>query len=288
LQTFNFIRPENLDQTCGILSENRGKVKILAGGTDVMIEMRENKLAPSIEMVMEISHLEELRFIEDDGKNIRIGAASTHAEVAESELIRKNAPLLAEAAATVGSPQIRNRGTVAGNSVTASPAADTIPPLLVLDATVVLRRGNETREVPLRDIFTGPNQVNIGDDELVTGIYFEKVPAAARTAFIKLARRNSAAKSRMNFAALARQNEAGEVIEVRISAGSVTPSPTRFTAAEDLLLGKIPDPQLLKEAGEAVSGEMIRQSGYRWSTDYKKPVVEALTARILKEVLTLK
>jgi len=287
LQTFNFIRPENLDQACGILSENRGKVKILAGGTDVMIELRDNKLPLAIETIMEISHLEELSFIEDDGENIRIGAAATHAEVAESDLIRKNAPLLAEAATSVGSPQIRNRGTVAGNSVTASPAADTIPPLLVLDATVVLRRGTEKREVPLREIFAGPNQVTIGNDELVTGIYFEKVPAAARTAFIKLARRNSAAKSRMNFAALARQNNAGEVVELRISAGSVTPSPTRFTAAEIFLLGKIPDPRLLQEAGEAVSGEMIRQSGYRWSTDYKKPVVESLTVRILEEVLTL-
>lgn len=287
MQNFKFIRPENLDQACRILSENRGKVKILAGGTDVMIELRDDKLPPEIEMVMEISNLEELSFIEDDGKNIRIGAASTHAEVAESELIRENANLLAEAAETVGSPQIRNRGTLAGNSVTASPAADTIPPLLVLDATVVLRRGSERREVPLREIFAGPNQVNIGDDELVTEIYFAKVPDDTRTAFIKLARRNSAAKSRMNFAALARQNEAGEVVELRISAGSVTPSPTRFRAAEDLLLGKIPDQKLLEEAGEAVSGEMIRQSGYRWSTDYKKPVVESLTARVLEEVLSL-
>ncbi len=287
MQNFKFIRPENLDQACRILSENRGKVKILAGGTDVMIEMRDDKLPPSIEMVMEISHLEELRFIEDDGKNIRIGAATTHAEVAESELIRKNAPLLAEAAATVGSPQIRNRGTVAGNSITASPAADTIPPLLVLDATVVLRRGTEKREVPLRDIFTGPNQTNIGNDELVTEIYFEKLPDDTRTAFIKLARRNSAAKSRMNFAARARQNDAGEVIELRISAGSVTPSPARFNAAENILLGKIPSESLLKEAGEAVSGDMIRQSGYRWSTDYKKPVVESLTVRVLEEVLTI-
>jgi CO/xanthine dehydrogenase FAD-binding subunit len=287
LQNFTFIRPKNIDQGCRILSENRGKVRILAGGTYVIIEMRENKLDPSIEMVMEISHLKELRFIEDDGKNIRIGAAATHAEVAESELIRENAPLLAEASATVGSPQIRNRGTLAGNSITASPAADTIPPLLVLDATVVLRRGTENREVPLRDIFTGPNQINIGDDELVTEIYFEKPPDDTRTAFIKLARRNSAAKSRMNFAALARQNDDGEVIELRISAGSVTPSPIRFTAAEDLLLGKIPAVNLLKEAGEAVSGEMIRQSGYRWSPDYKKPVVESLAERVLNQVLSL-
>lgn len=288
MQNFKFIRPEDLDQACRILSENRGKIKILAGGTDVMIEMRDNKLAPDIEMVMEIGHLEELRFIEDDGKYIRIGAAATHAEVAESELIRKTAPILAEAAAAVGSPQIRNRGTLAGNSVTASPAADTIPPLLVLDATLVLRRGAEKREFPLREIFTGPNQVNIRDDELVTEIYFEKVPDDTRTAFIKLARRNSAAKSRMNFAARARQNAGGEVVEIRISAGSVTPSPTRFTAAENVLLGKIPAARLLKEAGEAVSAEMIRQSGYRWSTDYKKPVVESLTARVLEKVLTLK
>lgn len=285
MQNFKFVRSATLEGACRFLEENPGKVKLIAGGTDLMIEIRNDKLLPEIETILEIGHLEELRFIVEDGDFIRFGAAVTHAEAAKNKLIRKNAGLLAEASGTVGSPQIRNRGTIAGNIITASPAADTIPPLLVLEAEVLLRRGDQTRNLPLEALYSGSNRVIIGNDELLVGIYFKKPSATARTAFLKLARRNSAAKSRMNFAALARQKPDGEVVELRIAAGAVTPYPTRFRSAENRLLGKIPQRALLKEAGKLVAAEMIRQSGIRWSTDYKKPVVKSLTQRILYQVL---
>ena len=287
MQDFDFIRPGDLNGACRFLAANKGQVKIIAGGNDLMIDLRKDNLPETTTMIMEVSHLKELKYIKADGKYIRIGAAATHTQLAASELIRENGHLLAEAAGTVGSPQIRNRGTLAGNIITASPAADTIPALLVLNAILVIRRGMGEREIPLLGVFAGPNQVNIGSDELVTEIYFEKLPPNSRRAFIKLARRNTAAKSRMNIAAIARQNQAKKVIDLRISAGSVTPGPARFRTAEEVLLGKIPDEQLIKQAGEKVSDEMIRQSGYRWSTDYKKPVVEALIVRILHQVLEI-
>ena len=127
--------------------------------------------------------------------------------------------------------------------------------------------------------------MDIAPDELLCEIYFKKLPRNSESAFVRLARRNALAKSRMSLAVAARLNEEHRVEEIRISAGSVTPLPCRFKAAEAVLLGKIRVEENLKDAAGLISGEMIERSGYRWSTDYKKPVVEALAVRALKLVM---
>ena len=285
MQDFDLIRPENIAESCNLLASMGNKARVIAGGTDLMIDLRKHKLPAGTTMLLDISSLAELNYIIEEGEFIRIGAGVTHAQLAASKLLKEKALVLAEAALALGSPQIRNRGTIGGNIVAAAPCADTAPPLVVLQAIVVLRKGNDQREVAIESFFKGPFQVNIAPNELLSEIYFKKLPRDSKSAFVRLARRNALAKSRMSLAVAARLNDEHKIEEIRISAGSVTPLPCRFKAAEAVLLGKIPAEEDLKEAAELISGEMIERSGFRWSTDYKKPVVEVLAVRALKRVM---
>ena len=285
MQNFNFIRPNNLDEACDLLVRYKDRAKLIAGGTDLVIALREEKLPNCLEIIIDISNLEELKYIKEEGKYIRIGSRVRHVEIAKNKLIKKYAPALSTAASVVGSPQIRNRGTIVGNIITASPAADTIPVLMVLNTILVIRKGKEKREIAVKDIFIGPNKVNLKSDEIVGEIYFEKLPLDAKSDFIKLARRNAVDKSRINIAVEAQQNKNKEITDIKISVGSLTPIPERFKDAEDLLLGEIPTQDLIQKAGEKIAEEMINKSGYRWSTEYKEPVVKSLIGRVLNMVL---
>lgn len=285
MQNFNFIRPDNLDEACDLLIRYKDKAKLIAGGTDLIIALREEKLPNCLEIIIDISNLGELNYIKEEGKYIRIGSGVKHAEIAKNKLIKKYAPILSMAASVVGSPQIRNKGTIAGNIITASPAADTIPALIVLDSILVIRKGKEKRNISLKDVFEGPNKVNLKSDEIVGEIYFEKLPLDTKFDFIKLARRNSVDKSRMNIAVVVQQNKNKEIIDIRISVGSLTPIPERFKDAEDLLLGEIPTQELIQKVGKKITEEMINKSGYRWSTEYKEPVVKSLIGRALNRIL---
>jgi CO/xanthine dehydrogenase FAD-binding subunit len=285
LQNFNFIRPDNLDEACDLLIRYKDKAKLIAGGTDLIIALREEKIANCLEIIIDISNLGELNYIKEEGKYIRIGSGVKHTEVAKNKLIEKYAPALSMAASVVGSPQIRNKGTIAGNIITASPAADTIPALIVLDSILVIRKSKEKRKMFLKDVFEGPNKVNLKYDEMVCEIYFEKLPLGAKSDFIKLARRNAVDKSRMNIAVVAQQNKNKEITDIRISVGSLTPIPERFKNAENLLLGEIPTQDLIQKAGKKVAEEMINKSGYRWSTEYKEPVVKSLIGRALNRIV---
>lgn len=285
MQNFNFIRPDNFKEARDLLVRYKDKAKLIAGGTDLIIALREDKLLNCLEIIIDISNLEELNYIKEEGKYIRIGSGVRHAEIVKNKLIKKYAPVLSMAASVIGSPQIRNKGTLAGNIITASPAADTIPALIVLDTKLVIRKGKELRKMFLKDIFEGPNKVNLKSDEIVCEIYFEKLPLNVKSDFIKLARRNAVDKSRMNIAVVAQQNKNKEIIDIRISVGSLTPIPARFKDAEDLLLGEIPTQDLIQKAGKKIVEEMINKSGYRWSTEYKEPVVKSLIGRVLNRIV---
>ncbi len=285
MQNFNFIKPDNLEEACDLLVRYKDRAKLIAGGTDLVIALREEKLPNCLEIIIDISNLEELNYIKEEGKYIRIGSGVRHAEIAKNKLIKKYAAVLSMAASVVGSPQIRNKGTIAGNIITASPAADTIPALIVLDSILVVRKGKEKRKIFLKDVFEGANKVNLESDEIVGEIFFEKLSLDAKYDFIKLARRNAVDKSRMNIAVVAQQNKNKEIIDIRISVGSLTPIPGRFKDAEDLLLGEIPTQDLIQKAGKKIAEEMIKKSGYRWSTEYKEPVVKSLIGRALNRIL---
>lgn len=276
--------PGTLREACRLLWEKKEQAKIIAGGTDLVPALRQESLVPRY--LIDITHINELRNIVQEDGQISIGAVTTHTEIASSSLIKKYGSILADAASVVGSPQIRNLGTLGGNIVNASPAADTIPPLLVLDAVgkVVSREGE--REVPLAQLFRGPYDTALKPYEILTRVSFRQLAPEAKSSFIKLARRQAMAISRMSIAVVLRmERRTGRIAEARVSLGAVTPTPQRMPEAEAILKGKRPDDDGLQMASVQVSEAMIRQSGIRASTVYKRPVIEALFIRAVRKAL---
>ena len=279
---FEYKIPKTIEEAIDLLWKTEGKTKIIAGGTDLVIGLRDGDHSP--QFVIDITRIEELRKIEEKNGTISIGAAATHSEIASSPMVKRYGEVLSDAASEIGSLQIRNLGTIGGNVVNASPAADTIPPLMVLNAMgkVVSREGE--KEVPLSQLFKGPYETNLKPHQLLVGVTFQKLPSDMRSSFIKLARRDAMAIARMSVAIVI-QTKRDRIEDIRISVGSVTPIPQRMSEAEAFLMGKSPDEEPLKRASLKVSETMIHRSGVRPSTSYKRPVVESLFVRAIKKAL---
>ncbi len=282
---FNFIKPRTLDEALGFLDEGDGQAKVVAGGTDLLVELRGIPAGgKGPKWVVDISGLSELKRIREEGETIVVGAGSTHREVHTSDLIREGAPLLAAASAAVGAAQHRNIATIGGNIMNASPAADTVPVLIALEAEAVLKSREGERVGKLSEIFVKPYQTDASPGEILAAVRFRRLPSGAKSAFVKLGRRNALAISRMNVAVVLFLRD-GAIAEARIAPGSATPMPERFASAEKILIGQEPSGELFRAAGGAVAAEMVERSGRRWSTPYKEPVIAALTARALREAL---
>lgn len=276
-----YYRPDTLEQALALMNEHTGVIKPYAGGTDLMVHLREQGGHLSgVDAFLDVTRLPELRMIQEAGDHIRIGAAVTHTEVADSPLIGQYATALCEASASVGSTQIRNAGTIGGNVCNGSLAADTLSVLTALSAVVELQSVDGVREVEVSNLYLGRGKMDIRPNELVVAITIP-ILRDYRFSFIKLGRRKALAISRMNVAVAMKVD--GDVVEdVRIAPGCVFSKPERAFGAETLLRGKVLSEELFEEAGKAVSAQMIERTGVRWSTEYKQPVIEALTVRALR------
>ena len=282
MKPFDYIAVKTIAEACGVLAGHGPELSILAGGTDLLIELRRaTTKAPKV--VLDISGVPELGGIEEADGSIIIKPLTTHTELVRSDLLRKFAPLLGSAAAAIGSPQIRDRGTVGGNIMNAAACADTVPPLIALGATVTLQSKGGRRELALADLFVKPYQTKAKPDELLTAIRFPKLPPGARSAFIKLGRRNALSISRMSVAAVLQIGSDGRIAEARIVPGAAFPTWKRVPEAEQMLVGQKPAAKLFAAAGQKVSEEMIKATGRRWSTEYKEPVIAVLVRRALEQ-----
>ncbi len=281
---FDYKTPSTIEEAIELLWRADGKTKIIAGGTDLVIGLRSGDHTP--QLIIDVTRIEELHKIEEKNGAISIGAAATHSEIASSSIIKKYGKVLSDAASEIGSPQIRNIGTIGGNIINASPAGDTVPPLMVLNAMgkVVSREGE--KEIPLPQLFKGPYETNLKRHELLVQVTFQKLSSDVRSSFIRLARRGAMAIARMSVAVVLRMEKGKNRIEdIRIAVGSVTPTPQRMSEAENFLKGRSPDEESLKKTSVKVSETMINRSGIRASTSYKKPVVEALFVRAMRKAL---
>lgn len=270
----------SLNDALDIKRRNPQSTRIIAGGTDIMIEF-EKGLHQEISELIDISRVAGLDQISLDEKNqIHIGPTVTHSGCLRSELIRKFAPCLYQACENVGSPQIRNRGTVVGNLVTASPANDTISPLLALDASITLRSIDEIRIVKLSDFFTGVRKTILRPNEIVSDIFFTKLADNESGAFIKNALRNAQAISVLNVAVTIRTTK--NLIEsVRIALGSVAPTVIRATKTENFLIGKEPSEDLFFQAGEIAASESNPITDIRASDQYRRKMISVHVKRAL-------
>lgn len=284
MQNFQFYSASSLKDALTYLSEWAGHCKIIAGGTDLIPALRKEDLHP--DYVLDILEIEQLRGITETDDTIRIGPTTTFTEIAESEVLNRLFHLLVQAASWVGSPQIRNRGTIGGNIATASPAADVLPTVLALDGELELQsKTSGTRLLPLADAIESPYITRFKADEILTGILMRKLPQGTRSAFEKLGRRNAMARARMNMSVVLRLDKDGVISELRIVPGAVMPVARRVKNAEKILLGKKPQELLISKTEEVLAEEMVKVTGVRWSTEYKMPVIKNIFKRVLKQLV---
>ncbi|MGM0420954.1 MAG: FAD binding domain-containing protein [Bacillota bacterium] len=285
MRQLEFFQPENLDEAVNILSNKNENIKVLAGGTDLVIELRDDSLPKKINSILDISRIESLKKIKNENGEITIGALVTHEELLNNQFFSKELPFINEAASAVGSPQIRRRGTIGGNISNAAPCADSVPVLAALDAEVELISQSGMRKLSLAEFISGPYQTELKQDEIMTSVKFLKPESGIGTSFMKVGRRKALAISRMSVAVMIRKDKAGKVNEFYLSTGSVTPKPTRLPDAERVLLNQKPTDDLINETAEKVAQIMIATSGYRWSTEYKEPVIKTMVSRSIKQAL---
>jgi len=284
MHKFRFINPQSLVEALEYLNQYGKEAKIIAGGTDLLIQLRneDDKLA-GVKFLVNLGSLPDLRQIKIDEDYISIGTLVNHAEIASSELIWAKVSFLSKAASMIGSPQIRNRGTIGGNLINASPAADTVPVMIALDADVILQSLTGSRKLPVRELFLKPYETCIRHDEILTEIKFKCLPEGSKTSFLKIGRRNALVIARLNIAVSLKTDEKGIIKDIRIAPGSVMPLPCRAIEAEKLLIGQTPNEEIINRASKKVADIMVEKSGIRASTIYKKPVIEAITRRAIWE-----
>jgi CO/xanthine dehydrogenase FAD-binding subunit len=279
MRPFDLLIPQTLDEALSLLSDPGGQP--IAGGTDLIPVMQAGRLHPR--RVMDLSRLSALRGVaQDDGGVVRIGALTTHAQLEALAWLWERATVLAESARSVGGVQTRQRGTVGGNLVHASPAADVALALLALEAQVTLRSLRGTRRVRLKEFLTGPGQTVRHDDELLTEVTFALPDLASGSAFFKLGKRSAMVIAVVSVAAVITLAE-GLIRDARIALGSVAPTVVRASQAEAMLRGRTPDELLFRQAGEIARQEAQPIDDFRASAEYRRRMVAVLTRRALEK-----
>lgn len=279
-----YIATTTINETIQELEKYGSKARLIAGATDLILELERGQRKET-EIVIDISRLtgQDTIYL-DEMDQIHLGCLVTHNQCLSSRLIQERALPLAQACWEVGSPQIRNRGTITGNVVTASPANDTITPLMALGARVVLVSTKGTREVPLADYYIGVRKTVMQPDEMLTEIIFPAMTEQEKGIFIKFALRKSQAISIVNLAAILRINE-GKVTKASITLGAVSPKIVHAVHAEEFLKGKLLDPNVINEAAQLAMQSARPINDIRGSAAYRKTMVRVLTKKALKAIL---
>ena len=276
-----FIRPDTLDDVLILLAETGYKKRLIAGGTDIVPGIRQGLARfKHIRGLIDIHHLTELNFIRADKDYLRIGAAVTFSRIARDEQVRKTASLLADAAIKIGSVQIRNRATIAGNFVNNAPCADSVPPLLVYNARVKLVSQKTQRVLLLEEFLKGSYKTVLRADELVSEIIIPLDAHNYHGIFYKLGRRRGVAISRISLALLI-QTPGNVSNDIRIACGAVTPVGMRLRQLEKSFVNVKLTAERLKVLTQNLAEQVLQVSGLRWSTPYKLPVLQQIFYQIM-------
>ena len=278
---FNYQKVNTVSEALEVLSGNNETLKILAGGTDLLVMIQENLISPG--ELLDISGIEELKGIEEDEGRIRLGALVTHGRIADSNLLREKAVPLVESCSEVGSPQIRNLGTIGGNLVMASPSGDSLPALYVLGAEVILASKEGERSIPIEDFLIGVKKSVIRPDELLVAISFPGMSADDRGFFKKLGQRKALAISKVSISAIVSLRD-GVVTSVRIALGAVATTVIRTPRTESFLVGQALTPEVISEAARLCSEESRAITDIRSTAGYRDEMAGLLLARGLEEI----
>jgi CO/xanthine dehydrogenase FAD-binding subunit len=282
MSEFDYIRADTLPDALVLLNETGTSSRVLAGGTDLMVQRRRSQ--PTYDRLIDISRIDALHVIAQTDSRITLGAGVTFREVLESPLLRDRAPLLVDACAQIGGVQIRNRGTVGGNVANAAACADAAAVLVCLAADAIILTVDGEQRMAVADLLTGAHQTALPAGAIIRAFSFAAPSDPARTTYERLARRQAMTVARLSVAVCAALDASGRTADLRIVAGAAFPSPRRIPAAEAALLGHAPSAARIDEAADCITAELLA-AGERWSTPYKQRVLPALAVRALRRVL---
>lgn len=301
--SFEYYRPASIGEAMALMEDSGGKGVYIAGGTDVMVLIRQKKISPGC--LISLRNIGDLAYL-DTASGLAVGSAVTHNEIAKNEYIQKRYTALTDATNKVGSLQIRNVATMGGNICNAAPSADTACPLLVLDASAIVAGKDGERTIPIDEFFLGPNKVALNPGEILKGFSMHAFSDKTGSAYIKHTRRQAMDLPMLGVAARVTIRIDGDEIgcknalctidsisnilkrfedeklvceDVRIAMGVVAPRPMRAKKAEEALKGKVISEDLLKEIGEIAASECQPRDSIRGEAWYRRDMVKVLTKR---------
>jgi carbon-monoxide dehydrogenase medium subunit len=283
LPGFDYLKPASLAEASRVLAEHDVRARPFVGGTDIFVRMRDGFVRP--ELLVDIKHLPGMQGVLYDGEGgLTIGAATTLNEIVRHPDVQTRYPLLAEAANSIASYQIRNRATMGGNLCNASPAADTAPAALLLEASMVLYGPGGERLVPSSEFFLGPGATAMRPGELMTAIRFPVPPSGSAGKYLKLGRNKAGDLAIAGVAVLGFPNGPASGYSFRIGLASVAPVPLRVPEAEETLAANAPGEEAFALAAEKAMRATAPIDDVRASAAYRREMVRALTLRALREV----
>jgi len=271
-----------VEDALDILDGEGSKAKIIAGGTDLVLEKNNGHL-PDVDILIDITRIKDLNLVHEDGDCINFGPLLTHNQcLVSDELLKYGFPLV-QAAHSIGAPQIRNVGTVVGNLVTASPANDTITPLIALGAEVFIRSKNKDYSVKLMDFYTGVRTTILAPDEMVVAVQFKKMDVNQRGAFVKYLLRETHAISVVNVCAILTINKS-EIMDASVTLGAVAPTIIHSKKAENFLKGKMLTKSVINEAADLSKEDAVPIDDIRSSESYRTHLIPVLLKRAMNKI----
>lgn len=283
LPEFTYHEPTTLEEALGLLHEHGGNAKVLAGGTDLLVRMKQKLDHPT--QVISIARVPGLAEVTPrNGHAVTVGGGCTAADLAVHELLNDRFFPVASAASRLGAPMIRNRATIGGNLANARPAADFPPACMVLGATAKLKSTVGEREVPLEHFFRGPGETVMEPNELLVSLHMETPAPWSGGAYVKLGARKTLEISMVNVAVLLTlQNADGPIVDCKIALGAVAPTPVRAFGAEEQLIGAMPSEEAFQTAGQTGVGLCSPITDHRGTMEYRCMMIEVLTKRALMQ-----
>jgi carbon-monoxide dehydrogenase medium subunit len=284
MKPFQYHEPETVKDACDLLSEFGREAAILAGGTDLVVQMK--KGAVVLKQVINIKKIKGLDSIDEDGNGYRLGALSRLSDISAHPGLRERLPILCNSAGSIGSAQVRNLATVGGNLCNGSPSADMAPGLLVLDAAVSIEGPAGKRSVPLEAFFLGPGSVDLEEGEMLTEVYIPFPPEGTKQLYLKHGPRRAMDIAVVGVAvALCLDDQKGRCETAKIALGAVAPTPVRARKTEKLIEGKAIHEIPMNMITEALQQEMAPISDIRASAEYRYEIASVLTVRAIKTLL---
>ncbi len=283
MKSFEYFAPQSFADAASLLHRYGNKAKILAGGTDLSLRIERRLVEPAV--LVDLKKIRALRGIKTSSKGLIIGALTLMDEIASSPLVQRRYAVVADAAASVGSIQTRNRATVGGNLCNASPAADTAPALIAVAARARIVGGRRQREVSLEEFFLAPGKTSLGPHELLKEILIPVPPKRSGASFQRCTR-TAMDIALVNCAVYLSLNSKRQINgDIRIALGAVAPTPVRIPPAEEFLTGKVADPDVIAKAAELAAAGVNPIDDVRSSAAYRRAMARVLTRRAIHKAL---